>query len=83
MAYDLKYKHFDDEENEHIYDVEFTVSKYYPATREQPEEGGEIEITSIKENGIEVEVNDETINKMMEQAEKEIPDADDFMDEEW
>lgn len=36
--------------------VQYNVSKYYPATREQPAEGGEVEIVSVALNGAEIEL---------------------------
>ena len=35
-------------------EIEFEIERYYPATRETPEEGGSVEITDILHEGISV-----------------------------
>lgn len=53
------------------YDVEITysVSRYYPATHEQPAEGGEVELLSAKMLGIEFKLTDELEAELIEKCE--------------
>ena len=82
MKHNFEYIHFDDEENEHIYDVEYTMSKYIPATHLQPEEKAEVEVTSIEEDGIEIEVDEETMRLILEKI--EVSDSEsEYENEDW
>jgi predicted DNA-binding WGR domain protein len=70
------YDHEDADGNEHKYEVEYSISPYIAATREQPEEGGYPEIESIKENGVEIEVDDDTYKKIEDAADDYRQDKD-------
>jgi len=56
--------------NEIEVDVAYTVSRYYPATLEQPEEGGEIELLSVKLCGVEMVLSDAEEAEIMRQCEE-------------
>lgn len=51
------------------YDIEYTISKYYPGDYYNPPEEPEIEITSIKQDGKQVDVDEDTFLKMFSQIE--------------
>lgn len=78
-----QYTHEHEAENGEVYeyDIDYEISRYRPATREQPEEGGEVEIISIKENGIEVELSDEIIEKITEKIYYHTQDNEDEPDD--
>lgn len=53
-----------------VFEVDYEVSKYYPGDYFTPPEGGDLEITSIKENGEQVDVDEKTLNYIYECATK-------------
>jgi hypothetical protein len=61
-----------------VFDITYEVSKYYPGDYFTPPEGGDLEITSIKENGeeklanaiSETDIDDKTLNYIYECATK-------------
>ncbi len=48
--------------------VEYSINRYYPETRETPSEGGDVEIHSCTENGVEIDVSDKLYNLISEKA---------------
>jgi hypothetical protein len=70
---------YEAENGENEVDVEYEISKYYPATREQPQEGGEVELHSVKLNGVEVELTENEIVSLIQYIE----DNDDLSDDEY
>jgi len=53
-----------------VFEVDYEVSKHYPGDYFTPPEGGDLEITSIKENGEQVDVDEKTLNYIYECATK-------------
>ena len=63
--------YYEEEFDEEIleYEITYTISKYYPGNYYNPPEGGDIEITSIKLNGVEVDVSEITLDRIITCAE--------------
>ena len=55
-------------------EITYTISKYYPGNYFFPPEGGDIEIISIKENDNEVDVDENTLEKILQCAEEHSED---------
>ena len=63
-------------------EITYSVSPYYPATREQPAEGGEIELISVMRDGIELKLTDEIEAELLEKCEARAQqDCRDALDE--
>lgn len=56
-------------EDEAEIEITYSVSPYYPATHEQPAEGGEIELLSAKISGIEIKLTDELEAELLAKCE--------------
>lgn len=67
MAKTTTYTHEDNNGDVHEYDVEYTISKAYSGSWEQPPEPAEVEILSISENGKNVEISERLTEKICEQ----------------
>ena len=59
--------------------VQYTVSKYYPATRETPAENPEVDIVSVTLNGVEVELTEQEMYSLIAYIEEQ----DDFNDKDY
>ena len=63
-----------EEENGEIttYEAEYEIAPYHPSTYWQPEEGGDVELLSVKTNGEEVQDLKEVVyNKLIRLAEED------------
>jgi hypothetical protein len=67
MAKTTAYTHEDNNGDLHEYDVEYTISKAYSGSWEQPPEPAEVEIFSITEKGKNVDITESLKDKICEQ----------------
>jgi hypothetical protein len=67
MAKTTTYTHEKSNGDVHEYDVEYTISKPYSGSWEQPPEPAEVQILSITENGKNVDITESLTEKICEQ----------------
>jgi len=50
-------------------EITYSISPYWPATRHQPAEGGEVELVSVTRAGVEIELTDQQEAEVLEKVE--------------